>query len=130
MAEDNNEQMVKNMSVLSNDRITAEIATTEKLLSFSAENVSALLEVKGTSEEIALSVQRLFKATEDSYSVVLQMNQAAKAIAENAGSASSAVEDTSASVEEVGASVREVEEHAILSSSLLKKSRRSPRPRA
>jgi methyl-accepting chemotaxis protein len=100
----------------------AEISdSTEKLSSFSAENVSALLEVKGTSEEIALSVQRLFKATEDSYSVVLQMNQAAKAIAENAGSASSAVEDTSASVEEVGASVREVEEHASLSSKLAEK---------
>ena len=100
----------------------AEISdSTEKLSSFSAENVSALLEVKGTSEEIALNVQRLFKATEDSYSVVLQMNQAAKAIAENAGSASSAVEDTSASVEEVGASVREVEEHASLSSKLAEK---------
>jgi methyl-accepting chemotaxis protein len=87
-------------------------AITEKLSSFSAENVSSLLEVKVTSEEIAANVQRLFKATEDSYSVVVQMNQAAKAIAENAASASSAVEDTSASVEEVGASVREVEEHA------------------
>jgi methyl-accepting chemotaxis protein len=87
-------------------------AITEKLSSFSAENVSSLLEVKVTSEEIAANVQRLFKATEDSYSVVVQMNQAAKAIAENAARASSAVEDTSASVEEVGASVREVEEHA------------------
>lgn len=94
---------------------------TEKLSSFSADNVSALLEVKETSGEIASNIQRLFKATEDSYSVVLQMNQTAKAISENASSASSAVEDTSASVEEVGASVREVEEHARESSKLAEK---------
>ena len=95
--------------------------STEKLSSFSADNVSALLEVKETSGEIASNIQRLFKATEDSYSVVLQMNQTAKAISENAGSASSAVEDTSASVEEVGASVREVEDHARESSKLAEK---------
>jgi methyl-accepting chemotaxis protein len=95
--------------------------STEKLSSFSADNVSALLEVKETSGEIASNIQRLFKATEDSYSVVLQMNQTAKAISENAGSASSAVEDTSASVEEVGVSVREVEDHARESSKLAEK---------
>jgi methyl-accepting chemotaxis protein len=95
--------------------------STEKLSSFSADNVSALLEVKETSGEIASNIQRLFKATEDSYSVVLQMNQTAKAISENASSASSAVEDTSASVEEVGASVREVEDHARESSKLAEK---------
>ncbi len=95
--------------------------STEKLSSFSADNVSALLEVKETSGEIASNIQRLFKATEDSYSVVLQMNQTAKAISENADSASSAVEDTSASVEEVGASVREVEDHARESSKLAEK---------
>ena len=92
--------------------------STESLSSFSGENVSSLLEVKTTSEEIATNVQRLFKAAEDSYSVVMEMNQSAKAIAESAGSASAAVEDTSASVEEVGASVREVEEHARESSRL------------
>jgi methyl-accepting chemotaxis protein len=95
--------------------------STEKLSSFSADNVSALLEVKETSGEIATNIQRLFKATEDSYSVVLQMNQTGKTISENAGSASSAVEDTSASVEEVGASVREVEDHARESSKLAEK---------
>ena len=95
--------------------------STEKLSSFSADNVSALLEVKETSGEIASNIQRLFKATEDSYSVVLQMNQTAKAISENASSASSAVEDTSASVEEVGMSVREVEDHARESSKLAEK---------
>ena len=95
--------------------------STEKLSSFSADNVSALLEVKETSGEIAANIQRLFKATEDSYSVVLQMNQTGKAISENASSASSAVEDTSASVEEVGMSVREVEDHARESSELAEK---------
>lgn len=96
-------------------------ASTEKLSSFSADNISALREVKETSKEMTSNIQRLFKATEDSYSVVLQMNQTAKAISENAGTASSAVEDTSASVEEVGASVGEVEDHARESSKLAEK---------
>ena len=95
--------------------------STEKLLSFSAENVASLFEMKETSEEIASNTERLFKATENSYSVVLQMNQTAKAISDNAGKASSAVEDTSASVEEVGASIREVEENARKSSGLAEK---------
>lgn len=95
--------------------------STEKLLSFSAENVASLFEMKETSEEIASNTERLFKATENSYSVVLQMNQTAKAISDNAAKASSAVEDTSASVEEVGASIREVEENARKSSGLAEK---------
>ena len=92
--------------------------STQKLSGFSAENVASLQEVKETAGEISSNIQRLFKATEDSYSVVVQMSQSAKTIAGIAGSASSAVEDTSASVEEVGASVREVEEHAAESSRL------------
>ena len=95
--------------------------STEKLLSFSAENVASLFEMKETSEEIAANTERLFKATENSYSVVLQMNQTAKAISDIAAKASSAVEDTSASVEEVGASIREVEENARKSSGLAEK---------
>ncbi len=95
--------------------------STEKLLSFSAENVASLFEMKETSEEIASNTERLFKATENSYSVVLQMNQTAKSISDNAGKASSAVEDTSASVEEVGASIREVEANARKSSVLAEK---------
>jgi methyl-accepting chemotaxis protein len=95
--------------------------STEKLLSFSAENVASLFEMKETSEEIASNTERLFKATENSYSVVLQMNQTAKAISDNAGKASSAVEETSASVEEVRASIREVEENARKSSGLAEK---------
>lgn len=95
--------------------------STEKLLSFSAENVASLFEMKETSEEIASNTERLFKATENSYSVVLQMNQTAKAISDNAAKASFAVENTSASVEEVGASIREVEENARKSSGLAEK---------
>ena len=100
----------------------AEISdSTERLSSFSADNVASLLEMKEASEEISSNIQRLFRATEDSYSTISQMNQAAKAIADNAGSVSSAVEDTLASVEEVGASIREVEDHARESSGLAEK---------
>jgi methyl-accepting chemotaxis protein len=90
----------------------------ERLASLSTENVSSLIELKATAEEIASHNQRLFKATEDSYSVVAQMTHTAKAISKNAGEALSAVEDTSASVEEIGASVREVEDHARESSKM------------
>ena len=90
----------------------------ERLASLSTENVSSLIELKATAEEIASNNQRLFKATEDSYSVVAQMTHTAKAISKNAGEALSAVEDTSASVEEIGASIREVEEHARESSKM------------
>jgi methyl-accepting chemotaxis protein len=94
---------------------------TEKLASFSTENVSSLIELKATAEEIASNTQRLFKATEDSYSVVAQMTHTAKEISKNSGEALSAIEDTSASVEEIGASVREVEEHAKESSKIADK---------
>ncbi|OGW27114.1 MAG: hypothetical protein A2X59_04610 [Nitrospirae bacterium GWC2_42_7] len=97
------------------------LANTEKLSSFSAENVSSLLETKATAEEIAVNTQRLYKATEDSYSVVVEMTQTAKAISTNASEAVSAVEDTSSSVEEIGVSIKEVEDHARESSALAEK---------
>jgi methyl-accepting chemotaxis protein len=93
----------------------------ERLASLSTENVSSLIELKATAEEIASNNQRLFKATEDSYAVVAQMTQNAKAISKNSGEALSAVEDTSASIEEIGASVREVEDHARESSKMAEK---------
>jgi len=93
----------------------------ERLASLSTENVSSLIELKATAEEIASNNQRLFKATEDSYAVVAQMTQNAKAISKNSGEALSAVEDTSASIEEIGASVREVEDHARESSKMAAK---------
>lgn len=85
---------------------------TGKLVDFSNENVTSLLEMKAAADEIALSTGRLFNATEDAYSVVAEVSQTAKVIAENAEEASSAVEDTSASVEEINASVKEVEGNA------------------
>jgi len=96
---------------------------TEKLASFSTDNVSALIELKATAEEIAMNTQRLFKATEDSYSVVAKMTTNARDVARNSSEALSAIEDTSASVEEIGVSVREVEEHAKESSRIADKVR-------
>lgn len=90
----------------------------EKLASFSIENVSSLIELKATAEEIAANTQRLLKSTEDLYTVVSQITQAAKTISKMSSGALIAVEDTSASVEEIGASIREVEEHARESSKM------------
>jgi methyl-accepting chemotaxis protein len=84
----------------------------EKLLGFSTENVTSLLEMKANADEMSSQTQRLFKATEDSYTVVLQMSQSSKAISNHADGALIAVEDTSSSVIEVSSSVREVETHA------------------
>jgi methyl-accepting chemotaxis protein len=95
--------------------------SSEKLASLSTENVSSLIELKATAEEITSNTQRLYKATEDSYSVVAQMTYNAKAVAKSSEEALSAVENTSASVEEIGASIREVEDHAKQSSIMAEK---------
>lgn len=92
--------------------------SSEKLASFSIENVSSLIELKATADEIASNTQRLLKATEDLYSVVSQITQTAKSISKTSSGALVAVEDTSTSVEEIGASIREVEEHARESSKM------------
>lgn len=100
-------------------RAQAEISdSADKMASFSVENVSSLIELKATAEEIASNTHRLLKATEDLYSVVSQITHSARAISKTAGGALTAVEDTSASVEEIGASIREVEEHARESSKM------------
>ncbi|HXX58447.1 MAG TPA: HAMP domain-containing methyl-accepting chemotaxis protein, partial [Thermodesulfovibrionales bacterium] len=90
----------------------------DKLSSVSSENVSSLLEMKATAEEIAASTGRLFKSAEDSYAMVAETTQSAKLIAENAGEAFRAVEDTSSSVEEISASVSAVLENARKSADL------------
>ncbi len=77
--------------------------------------------MKATADEIAASTGKLFKATEDAYSVVAEMTQTAKMIAANTEEASAAVEDTSAAIEEINASVREVESSAKESSALASK---------
>ena len=100
-------------------RAQAEISdSADKMANFSVENVSSLIELKATAEEIASNTHRLLKATEDLYSVVSQVTQSARAISKTANGALTAVEDTSASVEEIGASIREVEEHARESSKM------------
>jgi len=77
----------------------------------SSENVTSLLEMKTTADEIASSTVRLFKTTESSYAMVAEMSQTAKVIAENSKEGFSAVEKTSASVEEINASLTEVLEN-------------------
>lgn len=94
-----------------------------KLVDFSNENVTSLLEMKATADEIALSTGKLFKAIENAYFVVAEVSQPAKVIAENAEEASSAVEDTSASIEEINASVKEVESNAKESARLVSNTR-------
>lgn len=105
-------------------RAHAEIVkTTDQLSGFSSENLSSLIELKATSEEIARNTQRLFRATEESYAVVAKMTAGAREIVKSSSEALSAVEDTSASVEEIGASVRGVGENVKESSGIAEKLR-------
>ncbi|MBI5640231.1 MAG: HAMP domain-containing protein [Nitrospirae bacterium] len=113
-------EIIKSIQIANRSQVNIN-DNSEKLASFSTENVSSLIELKATAEEIASNTQRLFKATEDAYSVVSQMTQAAKMISGTSGDALTAIEDTSASVEEIGASVKEVEEHAKESSKIAEK---------
>jgi methyl-accepting chemotaxis protein len=81
------------------------------------------LEMKATAAEIASNNQRLYKATEDTHSAVMQLTRAAKVVTENSNEGVASVEDTSASVKEVGASIKEVDEHAKDSAKMAEKVR-------
>ncbi|MEC4676487.1 MAG: HAMP domain-containing methyl-accepting chemotaxis protein [Nitrospirota bacterium] len=94
------------------------IVNTEELSSFSTENVSSLLQMKATAEEIVSNIQRLYRATEDSYSVIVDLTQAAAVISKNSKEVVYAVETTFVSIEEVGMSIKEVEARAKDSSRL------------
>lgn len=84
----------------------------------SSENVSSLLEVKATADEIASGTNKLFQAVEGSYAALSQLSQTAKQIASNSEEALDFVEGTSASVEEINASLKEVEKSARMSTEL------------
>ncbi|HEC97368.1 MAG TPA: methyl-accepting chemotaxis protein [Nitrospirae bacterium] len=85
------------------------IANTEKLLSLSNDNVSALLEMRAASEEIASSIGNLNSNISDSYSAVAGLTQSAQKVASMADNATSAVHKASTSIEEINASVKEAE---------------------
>ncbi len=85
------------------------IANTEKLLSLSNDNVSALLEMRASSEEIASNIGNLNKNISNSYSAVAGLTQSAQEVASMADNATSAVHQASSSIEEINASVKEVE---------------------
>ena len=91
---------------------------TEQLLEFSSENVTSLLEVRATADEIAASTGKLFQAVDDSYAALEELTAAAGKISENAQNALSSIEETSATVEEVGSSVKEIGKGAAESSRL------------
>lgn len=95
---------------------TAEAA--EKLSGFSAENVTSLIEMRTIAGEIAGSTNKLFQATDSSYSTVAELSQTAKEMSDNAEKVQSSVEDALASVEEISASVKEVETSAKESTAL------------
>lgn len=111
------DDLISNIKV-ANDSQRVIADNTDKLSSISSENVSSLLEMKATAEEIASSTVRLFKSSEDSYAMIAEMSQTAKVIAESANEVSRAVEDTSSSVEEISASLNAVRDNTKKSAEL------------
>lgn len=91
---------------------------TGQMSEFSSENVTSLLQMKNIADEIASSANRLFQASESSFSIVAEMSQTAKAMAESSENVLSSVEDALASVEEINASVKEVGKSATESTTL------------
>lgn len=91
---------------------------TDKLSRASSENVSSLLEMKAAADEISASMERLFRSTADSYAMVAEMTQTAKAIAGNASEVSVVVEYTTTAVEQINASLNTVQENTKTSSEL------------
>lgn len=86
--------------------------STVELSDASTENASILLQVKSTADEIVSNSNKLFQASDDSYSIVAEMAQTSKVMAEHAQSVLSSVEGTLASVEVIMGSVGEVEKGA------------------
>ena len=84
------------------------MSNTEKLLSLSNDNVSALLEMRAASEEIAASISNLNRNVSDSYSTVAALTRSARELASMADNATTAVQQASTSIEEMNASVKEV----------------------
>ncbi len=94
------------------------IENTEKLLALSGDNLSALLELKASSEEIAAATENLYKNINESYSSVSELTQSSHNVSEMAEDASSAVHEASASIEEISHSIKEVERVAKESSEI------------
>jgi len=81
----------------------------EKLRSLSSDNVSALLEMSATSDEIAGCAGQLNTNFQNSYSTLTQLTQSARQIATMSTEVSQAVGHASDSVANVYRSVKEVE---------------------
>ncbi len=119
---DNSMEMVKKQSV-STDEIALTLKgslesqkkiseSTEHLSGISSENVSSLMEVKASEDEIVAHMVNLFDATEKSFTIISDMVDTTSSMNENVQKVLASVENTSASVEEIIASVREVENSA------------------
>ncbi|KKM97217.1 hypothetical protein LCGC14_1170340, partial [marine sediment metagenome] len=114
---ENSMEMVKKQSI-STDEIALTVKNsldsqkkisenTEQLTGISSENVSALMEVKASEDEIVGHMGSLYGATEKSYSIVSEMVDTTAKVNENVQQVLTSVENTSASVEEIIASVKE-----------------------
>lgn len=85
------------------------VANTEKLLSLSNDNLSALFQTSATSQQIASGADDLNQNINNSFSTVADLTRSARGMASMSNEVSTAVEQASASVIQINVTVREVE---------------------
>jgi methyl-accepting chemotaxis protein len=85
------------------------VANTEQLLALSGDNLSALLQMQATSEEIAGTTDSLNQNLQVSYSTLAELAQSAKEITRMADDVASFVAESSSSIEEIYRSVKNAE---------------------
>lgn len=109
---DNEHRLTNDVSLAVKDATDSQkqiVTATERLLSLSSDNVSALLEMRATSEEIAGNTGNLNNNLQNSYSTLSQLTQTARQIATMSSEVSQAVGHASDSISTVYRSVKEVE---------------------
>lgn len=98
------------------------LGSTRNLSEFSEENVSSLIEINSTGDEITESADELMQSSMNIYSTIVEVSDAAKKIAKSMEDLSISTEETAASIDELTASLKEIErstkESAALTSSV------------
>ena len=85
------------------------IETTRNLSEFSEDNVSSIIEINASVNEITDRTKELFRSSNSAYFAVAEMSEAAKTLSTNAQTLSVTTEQTTASVEEMAGNLKEIE---------------------
>jgi len=95
----------------------------QNLGEFSDENLTSLMEINVTSEEIKNNSEELLRSSSATLSTVAEMSAAAKAIAQSTDELSASTEEIAVSIEQISANTKQVESSTNESSALTNKVR-------